>query len=96
MMLADRINKIISSNEEVYWNNEFQIQLYMSRKWKLAFREASLIETGEFDIAFPPPTHVVADLAYEHVTDHELFIKDFFEVIQKLSRGLNLMNGKFE
>ena len=31
MSLSEKINEIISKNEEAYWNNEFQIQLHMSK-----------------------------------------------------------------
>ena len=46
MSLYDKINKIISKNEEVYWNNEFKTQLYMSRKHLSAFKAAVIIEFG--------------------------------------------------
>ena len=90
MSLLDKVNIIISSNEEVYWYNEFQIQLYMSKKYLEAFKEAALIECGEFDENFPPPTHIVADLAENFIKDHDLFLSDFFEAIQILSKGLKL------
>ena len=96
MSLYDKINKIISKNEEVYWNNEFQIQLYMSRKRLSAFKVAAIIESGEFDKKFPPPTHIVADLGSDQIADHNLFVDQFYEVIIKLSRGLTMLNGDFE
>ena len=96
MSLYDKINKIISKNEEVYWNNEFQIQLYMSRKHLSAFKAAAIIESGEFDQKFPPPTHIVADLGSDQIADHNLFVDQFYEVIIKLSKGLTMLNGDFE
>ena len=95
MSLSDKINKIISKNEEVYWNNEFQIQLHLSRRWLDAFKEAAIIEAGEFDETFPPPVHVVADLSENKISNHELFLEQFFEVIQNLSKGMTLSNGEF-
>ena len=95
MSLSDEVNKIISKNEEVYWNNEFQIQLHLSRRWLDAFKETAIIEAGEFDETFPPPVHVVADLGEEKISDHDLFLKQFFEAIQNLSKGMKLSNGEF-
>ena len=96
MSLSKKINEIISKNEEVYWNNEFQIQLYMSKKYLLAFKAAAIIESGEFDKTFPPPTHVVADLGADKIDNHNMFIEEFFEVITKLSKGLTMSNGDFD
>ena len=96
MSLSKKINEIISKNEEVYWNNEFQIQLYMSKKYLLAFKAAAIIASGEFDKTFPPPTHIVADLGANKIDNHEMFIEEFFEVITKLSKGLTMSNGDFD
>ena len=72
MSLSNKINEIISKNEEVYWNNEFQIQLHMSKKYLLAFKAAAIIESGEFDETFPPPTHIVADLGADKIDNHNI------------------------
>jgi len=96
MSLSEKINEIISKNEEVYWNNEFQIQLHMSKKYLLAFKTTAIIESGEFDETFLPPTHIVADLGADKIDNHNMFIDDFFEVITKLSKGLTMSNGDFD
>ena len=46
MSLYNKITEIISKNEEVYWNNEFQIQLHMSKKYLLALKTTAIIESG--------------------------------------------------
>ena len=96
MSLYNKITEIISKNEEVYWNNEFQIQLHMSKKYLLAFKTTAIIESGEFDETFPPSTHIVADLGADKIDNHNMFIDDFFEVITKLSKGLTMSNGDFD
>ena len=96
MSLYNKITEIISKNEEVYWNNEFQIQLHMSKKYLLAFKTTAIIESGEFDNAFPPPTHIVADLGADKIDNHTMFIEEFFDVITKLSKGLTMSNGDFD
>ena len=96
MSLYNKITEIISKNEEVYWNNEFQIQLHMSKKYLLAFKTTAIIESGEFDKTFPPSTHIVADLGADKIDNHNMFIEDFFDVITKLSKGLTISNCDFE
>ena len=93
MSLSEKINEIISKNEEVYWNNEFQIQLHMSKKYLLAFKTAAIIESGEFDKTFPQYTHIVADLGANKIDNNNKFIEEFFEVITKHSKGLKMSNG---
>ena len=96
MSLYNKITEIISKNEEVYWNNEYQIQLHMSKKYLLAFKATAIIESGEFDETFPPSTHIVADLGADKIDNHNMFIEDFFDVITKLSKGLTMSNGDFD
>ena len=87
MSLSEKINEIISKNEEVYWNNEFQIQLHMSKKYLLAFKAAAIIESGEFDETFPPPTHIVADLGADKIhpgpLTHERYANRLYNFINK-------------
>jgi len=43
--LYNKIIDIINSNIEIYNNNEFQVQLYMSKKFSDAFKYAHNAET---------------------------------------------------
>lgn len=94
--LYDRVYEVIDANTMVYDENEFQIQLYMSKRWRSAFEAASEAEGSEFDETFPCPVPIVADLAADVVKDHDQFIDELNMLIRHLSRGGRLLNGEFE
>jgi hypothetical protein len=92
--LYDKIYEVINRNNMVYEENEFQIQLYMSKRWREAFAAASEAEGSEYDESFPPPVTIVADLAEGTVDDHGSFIEDLEMLLTHLSRGGRLSNGE--
>lgn len=94
--LYDRVYEVIDQNTMVYDENEFQIQLYMSKRWRSAFEAAAVAECSEFDETFPCPVTIVADLAADAVDDHDKFIDELKMLIRHLSKGGRLLNGEFE
>ncbi|MDB9871203.1 hypothetical protein OAD33_09025, partial [Alphaproteobacteria bacterium] len=68
--------------------NEFQIQLYMSKKFPDAFKYAHNAETEgleEWNNNFPPRVTAIGAYADDQV-DAELFLEQFKEVVTKLSK----------
>ena len=49
MTLYNKIIDIINSNIEIYNNNEFQVQLYMSKKFSDTFKYAYNAETESLE-----------------------------------------------
>jgi len=92
--LYDQIYELIDSNSMIYDENEFQIQLYMSKKWPQAFEACAIAEGGEYDESFPPTVPITADLAASSISDHVKFLEDFRGIIRYLSKGGNLSNGE--
>ncbi len=93
--LYDRVYEVIDKNTMVYDENEFQIQLYMSRRWRSAFEAAAQAEGSEFDETFPCPVTIVADLAADAVEDHDAFIEALTMLLPHLSTGGRLVDGEF-
>jgi hypothetical protein len=91
--LYDRVYALINSNEVVYNNNEFEIQMHMKSKWRDAFVAAAEAEGADFDDSFPPAVPIVADLVADAVADHDQFINDFEKAIRLLSKGGQLQNS---
>jgi|TARA_B110000305_G_scaffold90023_1_gene101507 hypothetical protein len=83
---------------EIHNNNEFQIQLYMSKKFGDAFKYAHNAETEglkEWNNNFPPTLFTIGDYVEDQV-DAELFLEQFKEVVTTLSKGSRLSKGDFE
>ena len=98
MTLYNKIIDIINSNIEIYNNNEFQVQLYMSKKFSDTFKYAHNAETEglkEWNNNFPPTLFTIGDYVEDQV-DAELFLEQFNEVVTKLSKGSILSKGDFE
>ena len=96
--LINKINYIINLNIEIYNNNEFQIQLYISKNFSDAFmyaHNAEIESLEEWDKNFPPTVTAIRDYAEDQV-DAELFLEQFNEVVTKLSKGSILSKGDFE
>ncbi len=96
--LINKINYIINLNIEIYNNNEFQFQLYMSKKNRDDFKYAHNAETEvleEWDNNFPLTLSTIGDYAEDQV-DAELFLEQFKEVVKKLYKGSRLSKGDFE
>jgi hypothetical protein len=91
--LHDQISELMNNNSMIYDENEFQIQLYMSKKWPEAFEACAVAEGEEYDESFPSPVPIVADLAASHISDPVKFVEDFQGIMRYLSKGGNLSNG---
>ena len=89
--LLDRVYEVINTNEMLYEEHEFQIQMHMKNRWRDAFIAAS---ANDFDDSFPEAVTTVAAEAEEAVTDHDRFINDLQAVIRYLAKGGRLVNGE--
>jgi hypothetical protein len=90
-----KVQDLITHNEDVYSENEFQIQLFMSRKWTSAFIATCNAEGDEFDENFPPPVSVVADLGAAAINSPDEFISDLESILARLSDGERMQGGEF-
>ena len=93
--LWQRVQDLIAKNEPLYSENEYQIQLNMSRKWTAAFIAACNAEGDEFDENFPPPISIVADLGASAIDNQDEFISDLESALKKLSSGEQMQGGEF-
>jgi hypothetical protein len=92
--LYDKVYDVINQNTIIYDENEFQIQFYLSKRWRDVFKFAAEAEGSEFEELFPPPITIVADLAADEVKDHKKFISDLEMLIRYLSKGGRIINGE--
>ena len=95
MNFFDRILELVNSNEMIYNENEFQIQLHMSRRWPDAFRATAERQGEDYDETWPPATTHVIDEAPDKISNQEEFFDDLKTVLRRLSKGGSLENGEF-
>ena len=93
--LSTRVRSIIGLNYFLYRKSQFQIEIFMMKRWRHAFVQSSERVGSEFEEDWPEDLITVASTADFGANDKTKFLKDLNSVFDHLAKGGSLEKGEF-